>query len=144
MCVSVPTKYAPSQVIKILKGESAEYLRKKCPDLAKRYWGLQIWARGYFVRTVGSGRDVIKQYVQKQQDHQIRNELKLWKDSSRQRMTLSGVAGFKKHRQGRWSCLSDDILINPLNISGIPLLCKILKHAGLCFAPHCAGKLWII
>jgi putative transposase len=83
MYVSVPPKHSPSHVMKILKGKSAEYLRREIPELAKRYWGLHIWARGYFVSTVGIDRDVIKQYVQEQQDHQIReDQLKLWKDSS--------------------------------------------------------------
>jgi putative transposase len=83
MYVSVPPKYSPSHVMKILKGKSAEYLRREFPELAKRYWGLHIWARGYFVSTVGIDRDVIRQYVQDQQGHQIHDDqLKLWKDSS--------------------------------------------------------------
>ena len=81
--LSVPPKYSPSQVIKVLKGKSAEYLRKEFPDLAKRYWGMHIWARGYFVSTVGIDRDVIKNYVKDQQEDQIREEqLRLWKDNS--------------------------------------------------------------
>jgi putative transposase len=83
MYVSVPPKYSPSHVMKILKGKSAEYLRRECPELARKYWGLHIWARGYFVSTVGIDRDVIKKYIQDQQSHQIRqDQLKLWKDSS--------------------------------------------------------------
>jgi putative transposase len=83
MYLSVPPKYAPSHVMKTLKGKSAEYLGKEFPELAKRYWGLHIWARGYFVSTVGIDRDVIKEYVRKQQDHQIRDDqMRLWRDSS--------------------------------------------------------------
>jgi putative transposase len=80
---SVPPTYAPSQVMKVLKGKSAEYLRRDFPELKKRYWGLHIWARGYFVSTVGIDGDVIKNYVKNQQDNQIREEqLRLWKDSN--------------------------------------------------------------
>jgi len=69
--------------MKILKGKSAEYLRKEFPELRKRYWGMHIWARGYFVSTVGIDRDVIKNYVRKQVDTQIReDQLRLWKDDS--------------------------------------------------------------
>jgi putative transposase len=83
MYVSVPPKCSPSQVMKVLKGKSDEYLRRDFPELAKRYWGLHIWARGYFVSTAGIDRDVITKYVQNQQDLQIRDDqLKLWKDSS--------------------------------------------------------------
>ena len=83
MYLSVPPKYAPSQVMKVLKGKSAEYLRRDFPELKKRYWGLHIWARGYFVSTVGIDREVIRNYVKDQQENQIREEqLRLWKDSN--------------------------------------------------------------
>ena len=82
MYLSVPPKYSPSEVMKLLKGKSAERLREEFPELRKRYWGLHIWARGYFVSTVGIDRDVIKQYVRQQQDDEMRGEqLRLWKDN---------------------------------------------------------------
>jgi putative transposase len=81
--VSVPPKHSPSQVMKILKGKSAEYVRRDFPELNKKYWGLHIWARGYFVSTVGIDREVIRKYVKEQQDNQIREtQLRLWRDSS--------------------------------------------------------------
>ena len=83
MYVSVPPKYSPAQVMKVLKGKSAEYLRKEFPELRKKYWGMHIWARGYFVSTVGIDRDVIKAYVKKQIDSQVREEqMRIWKDGS--------------------------------------------------------------
>ena len=83
MYLSVPPKHSPSQVMKILKGKSAEYLRNEFPELRKKYWGLHIWARGYFVSTVGIDRDVILQYVKNQIETQIREEqLRIWKDGS--------------------------------------------------------------
>jgi len=83
MYCSVPPKYAPSQVMKVLKGKSAEYLRRDFPELKKRYWGLHLWARGYFLSTVGIDREVIRNYVKDQQENQIREEqLRLWKDSN--------------------------------------------------------------
>ena len=69
--------------MKILKGKSAEYLRNEFPELRKKYWGLHIWARGYFVSTVGIDRDVIKQYVKKQVENQMRDEqLRIWKNGN--------------------------------------------------------------
>ena len=82
MYLSVPPKYSPAEVMKLLKGKSAERLREEFPELRKRYWGLHIWARGYFVSTVGIDRDVIQQYVRQQQDDEMRGEqLCLWKDN---------------------------------------------------------------
>ena len=63
MYLSVPPKHSPSYVMKILKGKSAERLRKEFPELKKKYWGMHLWARGYFVSTVGIDSEIIKQYV---------------------------------------------------------------------------------
>jgi len=82
MYLSVPPKHGPSHVMKILKGKSAERLREEFPELRRKYWGMHIWARGYFVSTVGVDREIIKQYVRQQQDDEIRGEqLRLWKDN---------------------------------------------------------------
>ncbi len=68
--------------MKVLKGKSAERLREEFPGLRKRYWGMHIWARGYFVSTVGIDSDIIKQYVQQQQEDEVRMEQwRLWKDN---------------------------------------------------------------
>jgi len=81
MYLLVPPKHSPSEVMKILKGKSAERLREEFPKLRKKYWGMHIWARGYFVSTVGVDREVIKKYVRNQQDEEIRVEqMRLWKD----------------------------------------------------------------
>ena len=83
MYLSVPPKYSPSQVMKILKGKSAEYLRRDFPELGKKYWGLHIWARGYFVSTVGIDSATIQKYVKEQVDSQMREEqLALWRGDS--------------------------------------------------------------
>jgi len=83
MYLSVPPKYSPSHVMKILKGKSAERLRREFPELRKQYWGMHIWARGYFVSTVGIDRDIIKNYVKEHVTNQIReDQLKIWKDDS--------------------------------------------------------------
>jgi putative transposase len=82
MYVSVPPKYSPAQVMRVLKGKSSEYLRREFPELRERYWGMHIWARGYFVSTVGIDREVIRRYVKAQQEDQMKEEqLRLWRDS---------------------------------------------------------------
>ena len=83
MYLSVPPKYSPAHVMKILKGKSAEYLRRDFPELGKKYWGLHIWARGYFVSTVGIDSATIQKYVKEQVEDQMREEhLALWRDDS--------------------------------------------------------------
>ncbi len=87
--------------MKILKGKSVEYLAREFPEMAKKYWGMHIWARGYCVSTVGMNEEVIREYIRKQQEEEIKEEQRrLWKDNG---MTLSGVVvPQESHRQGRW------------------------------------------
>ena len=81
MYLSVPPKLSPSKVMQILKGRSAEQLRKKFPKLKKKYWGLHLWARGYFVSTVGINEEVIRRYIRNQHETMLMEEqLKVWKD----------------------------------------------------------------
>ena len=83
MYLSVPPKYSPSHVMKIIKGKSAEMLRKEFPEPGKRYWGLHIWARGYFISTVGVDIEIIRKYVKEQVKYQVRQEqLSLWGDDN--------------------------------------------------------------
>ena len=83
MYLSVPPKCSPAHVMKILKGKSAEYLRRDFPELGKKYWGLHIWARGYFVSTVGIDSATIQKYVKEQVEDQMRQEqVSLWRDDS--------------------------------------------------------------
>ena len=80
--LSVPPKHSPSHVVKILKGKSAEYLAREFPEMAKKYWGMHIWARGYCVSTVGLNEEVIREYIRKQQEEEIQEEQRrLWKDN---------------------------------------------------------------
>ena len=81
MYLSVPPKLSPSKVMKLLKGRSAERLRKKFPDLRKKHWGLHLWARGYFVSTIGINEEVVRRYIKNHQEEELFEEqLKVWKD----------------------------------------------------------------
>ena len=80
MYLSVPPKYSPSHVMKILKGKSAERLMKELEILKKRYWGGSLWSRGYFVSTVGVDREVIMRYIQNQRDEEDKiSQMRIWK-----------------------------------------------------------------
>jgi len=64
----IPPRYAVSEVIGRLKGQSASLLRKQFAWLSKVYWAENIvWSPGYFVSTVGIDEAKIIQYVKYQQ-----------------------------------------------------------------------------
>lgn len=66
--LSIPPKYAVSQVMGFLKGKLALCLFDRLPQLRKRYWGRHVWSRGYCVSRVGLDEDRIKKYVKWQND----------------------------------------------------------------------------
>jgi len=81
MYLSVPPKHSPSYVMKVLKGKSSELLRKRHPMFRKRMLKWNMWARGYFVSTVGLDREMVRKYVRTQEEEQANEEqLRLWRD----------------------------------------------------------------
>ena len=64
----IPPRYAVSEVIGRLKGQTASLLRKQFAWLSKVYWAENIvWSPGYFVSTVGIDEAKIIRYVEYQQ-----------------------------------------------------------------------------
>jgi REP element-mobilizing transposase RayT len=53
MMISIPPKYAVSQVIGFIKGKSAIHLARVYGERKRNFVGQHFWARGYFVNTVG-------------------------------------------------------------------------------------------
>src|SRR3982751_2617029 len=51
--ISIPPKYAVSQVIGYIKGESAIHMARVYGKRKRNFTGQHFWARGYFVSTVG-------------------------------------------------------------------------------------------
>ena len=56
MMLSIPPKYAVSQVVGYIKGKSAIHLARVYGERKRNFVGQSFWARGYFVSTVGHTR----------------------------------------------------------------------------------------
>jgi putative transposase len=67
LVLSIPPKYAVSEIIGTINGRVAIRLFKEIPEFRKKYWGKRFWARGYFVSTIGVDERIIRQYIQKQE-----------------------------------------------------------------------------
>ena len=76
--LQIPPKHSISNVMKWIKGKSAERLFKRFPKLKKQYWGRHLWARGYFVSTVGITDNIIRRYIQKQREEEIQTFTDKW------------------------------------------------------------------
>jgi putative transposase len=74
ICISIPPKYAVSNVVGYLKGKSAISIARNFMGKKKNFTGESFWARGYFVSTVGLDEDTVKQYIrnQEKEDERIR------------------------------------------------------------------------
>ncbi len=79
LLLSIPPKYAISEVVGFIKGKSAIKLFDLYTGLKRRYWGRHFWAKGYCVSTVGLDEDQVRQYVRWQlQKDQTSDQLSLW------------------------------------------------------------------
>ena len=63
MMISIPPKYAVSQVVGFIKGKSAIHLARTYGEHRRNFVGQSFWARGYFVSTVGRDEEVIQNYI---------------------------------------------------------------------------------
>ena len=74
LVVSIPPKYAISNIMGYLKGKLATRLFARYEKLGRRYWGRHLWSRGYCVSTIGLDEDRIRKYVKWQEEREKRIE----------------------------------------------------------------------
>ena len=78
MLLSIPPKYAVSQVVGYMKGKSAIQIARVWMGRRRNFVGQNFWARGYFVSTVGRDEAVIREYIRHQEKEDRRvDQLKL-------------------------------------------------------------------
>jgi putative transposase len=79
MLLSIPPKYAVSQVVGFVKGKSAIHIARTYMGVRRNYVGQNFWARGYFVSTVGRDEKAIREYIQRQEAEDKRlDQMKLF------------------------------------------------------------------
>lgn len=80
MLITIPPKYAVSQVVGFIKGKSAIHIARNHGERSRSFSGQHFWARGYFVSTVGLDEGAIRRYIQKQEaEDQRLDQLKLYR-----------------------------------------------------------------
>jgi len=77
--ISIPPKYAVSQVVGYIKGKSAIHLARVYGERKQNFVGQNFWARGYFVSTAGRDEAVIREYIRKQEwEDERMDQMNLW------------------------------------------------------------------
>jgi putative transposase len=80
MLISIPPKYAVSQVVGFIKGKSAIHLARVYGERKRSFVGHHFWARGYFVSTVGRDETMVREYIKHQEQEDTRlDQLNLWR-----------------------------------------------------------------
>jgi putative transposase len=74
MLISIPPKYAVSQVVGYIKGKSAIYIVRTFGERKSNFVGQHFWARGLFVSTVGRDEELIRHYIREQEKEDERLE----------------------------------------------------------------------
>ena len=67
MLVSIPPKYSVSSVVGYIKGKSAIHIARHVLKRGRNYAGQSLWARGYFVDSVGRNTEAIRKYIKNQE-----------------------------------------------------------------------------
>jgi putative transposase len=67
LLLSYPPRLSISKLVQYLKGKTSRKLLQEYGLLRKQFWGQHIWARGYFVVSVGTMTDeIVKDYIENQ------------------------------------------------------------------------------
>ena len=74
MMVSIPPKYSVAQVIGYIKGKSAIHIAREFEGRTRNFVWQHLWARGYFVSTLGRDERAIRTYIQQQEREDRRLE----------------------------------------------------------------------
>ena len=72
--LSISPKYSVAQIIGFIKGKSAIHIARMYIGQRKNFSGMNFWARGYFVSTVGTDEEVVRAYIQTQEKEDKRLE----------------------------------------------------------------------
>ena len=72
--ISVPPKYAVSQVVGYIKGKSAIHVARNYLGRRSNFTGQHLWARGYWVSTVGKDEEAVRKYIRDQEKEDRRLE----------------------------------------------------------------------
>ena len=78
MCLGVPPKYSVANTVGRFKGKAAIMIHQKHGSGKRNFVGLNFWARGYCVSTVGLDEATVREYIRTQEEQEKKkNRLKL-------------------------------------------------------------------
>ena len=80
LLISIPPKYAVSQLVGDIRGKSAIHLARVYGEHQRNFIGQSFWARKYFVSTVGRDEALTRDSIRDQEQESKRlDQLSLWR-----------------------------------------------------------------
>ena len=74
LCLSIPPSLKISDFMGYLKGKSALMVFDKHPDMGTK-WDRSLWARGYYVASVGDvNEEAVRNYIKQQKEESYKEE----------------------------------------------------------------------
>ena len=70
LLISFKPKYAPTNIVKAIKGGSARLFFEKHPEIrAPKFWGGHLWSHSYYMSTLGNtSKEVVEHYIDNQRN----------------------------------------------------------------------------
>ena len=72
MTMSIPPKYALTQVIGFINGKSSIQIARSFVGRKRTFVGQYFWARGYHVSTIGRDEEAIRKLIKEQEEEDPR------------------------------------------------------------------------
>ena len=69
LCIMTTPRDSISYTMQIIKGKSSAWMKKKIKRKHGLYERQSLWARGYFVSTIGIDQYIIRRYIKHQHHH---------------------------------------------------------------------------
>lgn len=68
LLLSFKPKYAPTDIVKLLKGHSAKRFFEQHPEIRnQKLWGGHLWSHSYYMSTLGSmSKETVEKYIRNQ------------------------------------------------------------------------------
>ena len=82
MMLSIPPKHSVSSVVGYLKCKSAIMVFEQHTVLRQNFRGYSVWARGYYLNTVGFNESDIRDYIRNQEENERLEEQERPEESS--------------------------------------------------------------
>ena len=74
LCLSIPPKFSVANTVGFLKGKSAIRIHREYLAKDRNFTGFHFWAKGYCVSTVGLEEKTVREYIQRQEEEERRQE----------------------------------------------------------------------